>query len=178
MTFSTPADYAADEALSAAKLNRDLYNNMTWLYSHYPQRALLHHVQSTVTSGNAITGTVDTSQQFMTYFYQNPAAVNDQFTHTVRLGPGVYQVKFTGQQYANGGFFNIDMDGQSVGDYFDTYSAATVRNVDLLGGNGYIEVIQSKVYTITVTVYYKNPASGGYGLRLTSMEFIPNAGDL
>lgn len=178
MTFSTPGTYTADKAVSAAAVNRDFYQNMLWLYSRVPQRATLFHLFSTVTNGNAITGTIDTAQQYMTYFNQNAAAVDDAFTQTVRLGTGIYQVIFTGQQYASGGIFAVDIDGASVGDGFDSYSGATQRNADLLGGTGYIEIVQSKVYTITVTVYDKNGSSSDYGLRLTSIEFIPEGGDL
>ena len=61
MSFYTPGDYAAGDALSAAKVNRDGYSNMTWLYAQYPQRATLYHDESVVMNGNAITGTVDTA---------------------------------------------------------------------------------------------------------------------
>lgn len=179
MTFKTPGSYSAGEGMSAAKLNRDFFDNMLWLSTQYPRAATLWHDESTVVAGNAITYAIDTSQEWVTVFYQDPAAVDDQFTQTVRLNSGLYQVKFLGQKHSGGGQFSIDIDGQSVGDGYDTYSAALQRNVDLLAeSGGYFEALASKVYTVTVTVYGQHASSSDYALYLTAMEFVPKSGVL
>ncbi len=177
MSFNDPGDYTAGKVWSAAQLNSDFYSNMTWLYAKYPQRATLFHDDSVVANGNPITGVVDDLQPFSTYFYQDAAVIDDQFTRKVRLGAGVYQVKFTGQQHSDGGIFEVDIGGASVGDGFDAYSAATVRDVDLLD-TSFVELTKAGVYTVTVTVYDQNGGSGGFELRLTTIEFIPKDGDL
>jgi len=178
MPFNTPGSYAADEVVGAANLNSDLFNNMLWVFANAPTHAVLYHDESTVIAGDPLSFVIDTDQIYNGFTRQDAAALNDQFSHKFWLAPGTYQVIFWGETSSTGGMFSIDIDGASVGDGFDTYSAAVTRNLDLLDGAGFIEITTTKVHTITVTVYDQNGASAGYGLRLTAIEFVPAAGEI
>lgn len=93
-------------------------------------------------------------------------AINDNFSFSVNLLSGTYNIKINGYKYNDSGVVECFLDGVSKGT-FDLYNAATVLNQYNTFSLG---AVNGGTHTIMFKVTSKNASSSGYWCRVS--EFM------
>ena len=170
--WSIPRTWSNDEPVGSYLLNRYLRDPLVHLSDGtLPQRAHLYHYQSVVTAGNAITLTAATACFDTYYAYQNASANGDSWTQSFVLLPGSYLLTTTYRKDNTSGILKLALDGVEFAADIDMYNGATI-NVN--NGAHFMWVDTPGRHVLTGTVTGKNGASGGYDIKISGLEIMPN----
>ena len=172
--WTDPRDWTDEELVTAALLNTHLRDNVKYLYENLPLRALMWHMNSLVTTGNALARTLDTSQMFGFFYRQDSSADGDIFTQSFVLAPGTYTFKVLGKKTTASGKVDWTLDGTPIVTGQDWYGAG-VFNAVLSVASVQIGDTDGGRHVLQATVNGKNGSSSGYDLNLTAMWFEPEA---
>lgn len=176
-SWGTSPTFADSSTLDSADLDT-LANNLAFLHQEFPiriQGSYIWHKDSTVVVGNALTVTVASAQDFGYYAYQNTAADGDSFEQSFLLGAGTYTVYFLGQLHPSAGIIDWSIDGTQIKAGQDWYGVLTANTEKTVSS---VTIAETGRHVITGTVNDKNGSSGGYIIRLTSIWFKPDGGDV
>ena len=132
-----------------------------------PKRADCFHDEATIVSGNALAPTVNTSQPYNGFSYQNPANNGDSFSQSFFIRAGTYTIDFLGVVEGNSAILDWYLDGTLIISGQDWYGAGTTYNVDKTATG--IVIPNDGYHVLRGAVNGKNGASGGYELRLTKL---------
>lgn len=164
---TTPKTWTANELVTATMLNAELRDRLLHYYNNLPYQATLWHQDSIVDSGNAITGTVQTSHAYNMLFYQNTAANGDQWHQDVLLAAGTYTLKLFGATNNNAGKLDLSLGGVAIATGQDWYSASlTLNTTKTVTG---ITVSEGGRLTLQGTVNGKHASSSSYSIYLTKL---------
>ena len=133
------------------------------------KRAMMFHHAATVTTGGAITITIDTAQAFNFRCSQAGAANGDVFTHGCYLVAGTYTFYVLGVTSNTRGKCDWKLDGVTITTGQDWYSASATRNVIKTVSS--VSVATSGWHTLQCTTNGKNGSSSGYIIDLTAYWF-------
>lgn len=171
MTWTDPQDWNDQDLVTAELLNAQLPGNMRFLHDDFPpKRAMLWHINSLVTYGNALTRSANNSQMFNQLSYQNAAANGDTFTQSFFLRAGTYTFKVLGEETVNSGKVDWTLDGESIAVGQDWVGAT---NYNVIKSVSDVVITEGGVHVLQGEISGKNAASGGYELKLTAMWFEP-----
>lgn len=170
MPWNTPANWVAEELVTASKMNAQVRDNLNYLHGNMPQRGTLWHEEASVQSGNPIAINIETSQAHNMVARQNPDANGDSFRQTVVLEEGTYNFYVLGQQHPNSGKLDWYLDGTQIASGQDWYAATLTSNVIRTITN--ITVTGNGRHYLSAQVNGKNASSGGYQIRLTKYWFV------
>ncbi|MCD4687504.1 MAG: hypothetical protein K8S97_16360 [Anaerolineae bacterium] len=172
--WTTPKEWEDSELVTAALLNTHLRDNLTYLYDNLSLRAMLWHMNSIVTAGNALARTMTTSQMFGFHHRQDVAADGDTFTQSFVLAPGTYTFYALGKKTYSSGKVDWSLDGSTIVTGQDWNDASTfniimsVASVQVGDTDGGRHVLQG-------TINGTSGGAGDYRLDLTAMWFVPSA---
>lgn len=171
MTWTDPPNWVGGDTVTESDLDTYLTADLQYLYDNLPTRATLFHNESLVTAGNAITGSINTSQAHNATWYQDASADADSFTHAFVLAEGTYTLYFYGVTHTSGGKIDWSVDGVSITTGQDWYSNPAVANVTK--SVAAVAIATGGRHVLTGTVNGKNAGSAGYDIRLTKIYFVP-----
>lgn len=165
MTWTAVKTWANGEPVGAYDLLSEVNGHTDHLnYGAGAIRAMLWHDEAYIVAGNALTRVVNSSQYYGTYSYQSAAALNDQWTQSFTLGPGVYTVELYGYGTTNGGTLTVEIDGYEAGSA-EFYRAGATFNIQ--AGVVSLYVRERHRCLLTGTVTGKSGSSSGYAVYLT-----------
>lgn len=137
--------------------------------SSFPTRVTLWHDEATVTSGNALSLSLGTSQYYNGAYFQNTDADGDTFTQTFILLEGTYDFYVFGRTGPGLGKIDWYVDEEKVVDAQDWYAGSIGYNVTKATTD--IEIIGSGRHVLKGVVNGKNSSSTGYAIYLNKYWF-------
>jgi hypothetical protein len=174
MAWTDPRSWTPGLTVTAAILNTEIRDNLSWLYDNLPIRASMFHGDALVTNGNAIATNINANQPFNATWQQSTSADGDEFTNSFILGEGTYTMYLLGQLTLSSGLIDWDIDGTTITTGQDWYGALS-SNAEKSIASVVIAANESGRHVLTGTVNGQNASSGGYDIRLTKIWFEPAA---
>lgn len=160
---------AADAAIASGTV-------VTLSETSLPRRTMLTHDEATITAGNALAFTADTSQFLGGYWFQSASANGDTFTQSVWLRAGSYILEAIGAADVSCAKIDWTLDGVSIISGQDWYAAALTRNTRKVSTTPLI-LSASGYHVLTGTVNGRNASNVvAYDMKLVSYA-LRQAGD-
>jgi hypothetical protein len=125
----------------------------------YPDRVLLLPPAAKIVTGNAMTFSTVAANPFGGVWFQNTAAINDEFEFQFMLNGGSYHMLTHGRTANNHGRVDWKMDGSSFSTLDDFYSASTVENVERSTA---VTIVGDGLHTLNAKVASKFASSSNY----------------
>lgn len=147
-----------------------LAEDLGYLQQEFPIRALLWHKDDSVITGDPLARTASTTMAWGHYAEQSAAADGDSFAQAFILAAGTYTVHWWGRTDNTSGKLDWDLDGTTIKQGQDWFSASPAGNVEKTAS---VTVAETGRHVLTGTVNGKNAGSSGYGIKFVACWFEP-----
>lgn len=165
MTYTPPYVAQAGSLIRASDHNLYFGENIAHLYDNLPTRATMWHDEATVTAGNALTTTINSTHPYNFWAFQSAGANGDTFTHNFVVGEGTYTLYILGRHYTSAGRVDWYIDDVLIASAQDWYAGSAAPNITKTVAS--IVIAEGGRHVLKGVVNGKNGSSNGYNLYLT-----------